>query len=297
MSVGAVVLALVPQPSQAQQSKPAPKQVPDGVKAQRDIDYTGAGKKSQMLDLYVPERASALLPVVIWIHGGSWRSGSKEGCPALPLTTRGYAVASINYRLTDEAVFPAQIEDCRAAIRWLRSNASKYHIDPSKIGVWGASAGGHLAALLGTAADAKGWDGVGNFSDQSTLVQAVCDYFGPVDFLHKFNPDRASGPNSPVARLLGGPLKDKQEDARTASPLTYVSKGDSPFLIVHGDMDALVPLDQSRLLLDALKKNGVSAQLIVVTNGKHGPFGAECDPNPDQIRASVFGFFDRNLKK
>jgi len=287
--------------AQGQERKEQPKRpqfrVPEGVKAERDIDYVGGGLKSQMLDLFAAEEASEPLPLVVWIHGGAWQSGSKENCPALPLATRGYAVASINYRLTGEASFPAQIEDCRAAIRWLRANAEKHHLDPRRIGVWGASAGGHLVALLGTSADVKGWDGVGGHSNESARVQAVCDYFGPADFLLHFNPDRATKADSPITRLLGGPLKDKQDEARKASPVTYISKDDPPFLIVHGDQDPLVPIVQSELLCDALKKAGVDVTLLKVKNGKHGAFGPECEPSPMEIRDTVFKFFDNNLKK
>lgn len=295
-----VALCAMAGPAAGQERKEPKKQaqvrVPEGVKAERDLDYAGSGNRQQMLDLYLPEDATGPLPLVVWIHGGGWRSGSKANCPALPLTKRGYAVASLNYRLTDEAHFPAQIEDCRAAIRWLKANAKKYQIDPDRIGVWGASAGGHLVALLGTSADVKGWDGVGGHTDQSASVKAVCDYFGPVDFLHNYNPDRATKADSPVGRLLGGPLKDKQDAARKASPLTYIARDNPPFLIVHGDQDPLVPLKQSELLLAALNKAGVPATLVKVKNGKHGAFGPDCEPSPDVIRDTVFGFFDKYLR-
>lgn len=295
-----VAVAAMAGPAAGQERKESKKaqqpRVPDGVKADRDLDYAGGGNRQQMLDLYTPEDAVGPLPLVVWIHGGGWRSGSKANCPALPLTKRGYAVASLNYRLTDEAHFPAQIEDCRAAIRWLKAHAKKYKIDPDRIGVWGASAGGHLAALLGTSANASGWDGVGGHKDQSASVKAVCDYFGPVDFLHDYNPDRAAKADSPVGRLLGGPLSDKHDAARQASPLTYITSEAPPFLIVHGDHDTTVPIKQSELLLDALNKAKVPATLVKVKNGKHGAFGEDCEPSPDTVRDTVFGFFDKYLR-
>src|SRR5205085_165270 len=135
------------------------------------------------LDLYLPEKAQGRLPVVVWIHGGAWRAGSKDHCPAVPLTAKGFAVASINYRFSQHAVFPAQIEDCKAAIRWLRANADKYHLDPDHIGAWGASAGGHLVALLGTSGNKKELEGKGGNLEQSSKVQCVIDWFGPTDLL------------------------------------------------------------------------------------------------------------------
>ena len=159
--------------------------------------------RSQKLDLYLPEPAAGLVPLVVWVHGGGWQSNSKSNClPALLLPARGYALASINYRLTDAGPFPIQIEDCRAAVRWLRANAAKYRVDPDKIGAWGPSAGGHLVALLGTAADEKEWDTVGQYVGVSTRLQAVCDYYGPTDFLAAIE---AGVTDATDAKLLGGP--------------------------------------------------------------------------------------------
>src|SRR5262249_37667916 len=163
-----------------------------------------------------------------------------------------YAAASIGYRLSQHAKFPAQIEDCKAALRWLRANAKKYGLDPDRVGVWGASAGGHLVALLGTAADVKEWDGVGGNTDQSSRVQRVCDRFGPSDFMTIAG--KSPRADSPVAELLGGPVAENKENAAKASPVTHVSKSSAPFLILHGDEDPTVPVAQSEELADALKK-------------------------------------------
>jgi acetyl esterase/lipase len=203
-------------------------------------------------------------------------------------------VASINYRLTDTAAFPAQIEDCRAAVRWLRAHAKMYRIDPAHIGVCGASAGGHLVALLGTAGDEKGWDGVGGHADQSARVQAVCDYFGPADFTSAGY--ALAKADSALGKLLGGSIADRKGLARQASPVVYATKDDPPFLIIHGDQDRLVPLRQSEILHDSLKRAGVDATFLTVKNGVHGPFDSRCEPSPDQIREIVVGFFDRHLK-
>jgi acetyl esterase/lipase len=217
-------------------------------------------------------------------------AGSKDGCPAVWLTGRGYAVASINYRYSQQAVFPAQIEDCKAAIRWLRANAAKYHIDPDRVGVWGASAGGHLVALLGTAGAAKDLEGKGGNADQSSRVQCVVDWFGPTDLVKiDRQPEKA---DTAVAKLIGGPLKDNREKAKKASPMTYVDKNSAPFLIMHGDKDNVVPLDQSEILADALKKAGVEVKLQVIKNNGHGGPGF----STPESRKMIEEFFDKHLK-
>jgi len=259
----------------------------------KDIDYGGEGKKSQMLDLYLPADAKTPLPVIVWIHGGAWRGGNKEGCPALRFLRQGYAAASINYRLSQEAVFPAQIEDCKGAIRWLRANAGKYNLDPNRIGVWGSSAGGHLVALLGTSADVKELEGkVGGNLEYSSRVQAVCDWFGPTDFLQmsKFPSSmKHDDAGSPESLLVGGAIQENKDKVAKTNPITYVTKDDPPFLIMHGDKDPLVPTNQSELLHDALKKAGVDATFHVVKGAGHGFGGPELDK-------MVSEFFDKHLK-
>jgi acetyl esterase/lipase len=270
--------------------------VPKGVKAIRNIDYVGNGLVRQELDLYLPEDSEGPRPAVVWVHGGGWQNGSKEACRALFLATRGFAVASINYRLTDAGPFPAQIEDCRAAVRWLRANAAKYRIDPDHIGAWGGSAGGHLVALLGTAGDEKRWDDVGGNSDTSARVQAICDFFGHSDFLSMLDGDRPFPPNGPIAKLMGGPPREKRKLVKQASPITFVSKEDPPFLIVHGDHDQTVPLQQSQLLAQLLKDAGVDVTLLVVKNGQHGNWGPDADPDSGTINEKVATFFEKHLK-
>jgi acetyl esterase/lipase len=287
---GAVVLLGWAYPAAGQDRAAAPGQapLPAGVKALRDLEYVKGGHERQKLDLYLPENANGPLPVIVWIHGGGWRQGSKDRCPAVSFGGKGYAVASVNYRLSQHAKFPAQIEDCKAAIRWLRANAAKYHFDPEHIGVWGASAGGHLVALLGTTADMKELEGKEGNLNQSSRVQAVVDWFGPADFRNM-----GGSKDSPVARLLGGPVSENKEKAALASPVAHVSKNDPPFLIMQGDMDPLVPLAQSELLADALKKAGVDVTLQVLKGAKHG--GPEF--STPESRKLIADFFDKHLKK
>jgi acetyl esterase/lipase len=172
--------------------RPAPP-LPAGFKAIRDIEYVPGGGSSRSLDIYVPEaRPDKPLPLIVWIHGGAWLGGNKDRPNGTALLKEGFALASINYRLSQEAVFPAQIEDCKAAIRFLRAKSAEYEIDPARIGVFGSSAGGHLVALLGVSADKKEWE-VGENLNQVSQVQAVCDWFGPTNLLTM---GAQSGPNS-----------------------------------------------------------------------------------------------------
>jgi acetyl esterase/lipase len=290
----------------AQQAPPRP-DVPADVEVYRDLSYLPDGHERHTLDVYVPKNAEGKLPLVVWVHGGGWSMGSKNNPPALVLHRHGYAVASINYRLSQHAPFPAQLEDCKAALRWLRANADRYHIDPKHVGVWGASAGGHLVALLGTTNGRKEFEGKEGHLDQSSSVQAVVDYFGPTDLLDlgKPSPDR----NPMLSRLLGGPAEQIKEKAAVASPLTHVNKDCPPFLIVHGDKDLAVPYRQSEELAVALKKAGVDVTLRKLEGVGHG--GGEMAGYKSALRFAgsraeeflneesqkrVRDFFDRTLK-
>lgn len=274
---------------------PAAQRIPADVAVHRDIEYVENGHERHRLDLYLPKRGDASRPLIVFIHGGGWRQGNKNGAILIPLMQRGYACAAINYRLSHHAVFPAQIEDCKAAIRWLRAHSSEYGYNGRKIGVWGTSAGGHLVALLGTSGDVADFETVGEFNNVSSRVQAVCDFFGPTNFLTmdaqaggrgKF---LHSAADSPESKLIGGPIQDRPDETRRASPLEYVSADDPPFYIVHGDADPLVPVEQSRSLKAALDRVGVSATLRVVEGAGHGRFR---DP---AIGDSVVEFFGRTL--
>jgi len=259
----------------AQGNRPAP--LPEGVRTVRDIAYVENGHPQQKLDLYLPAAADvgAPRPLVIWVHGGGWKMGDKRQCAAARLVTDGYVVASVNYRLSQDAVFPAQIEDCKAAVRWLRAHAADYAIDPKRFAAWGSSAGGHLVALLGTTGKTTEFD-VGKNLDVSSAVQVVVDFFGPSDLLTMGKMGAATGPmdhdaaNSPESQLLGGPVQANAALARRASPTTYVQAGTPPFLIVHGDADPVVALGQSKLLDEKLRAAGNASTLYVVKGGGHG---------------------------
>ncbi len=269
-----LLLALTfPLLAQCQKASPAPA----GFRALRNLDYVGAGNTRQMLDLYLPEaKSDKPNPLVVYIHGGGWEAGSKDQADVLVgLIKNGtpYAGASLNYRLTDQAQWPAQIYDCKAAIRWLRAHAQEYNLDPDKIAVFGISAGGHLVSMLGVTGGVKELEGeLGKHLDQSSRVSCVMDFCGPSDFLtfggkgSVLDPD---DPKGPLAKLIGGPLKDRQEEGRKASPVTYITQDDAPFLIIHGDKDNLVPYAQATEFETALKAAHVPAILLTGNDGGH----------------------------
>ena len=278
------------------------KGVPAGVRLERDLAYIDGGDPAQKLDLYLPEtQPESPLPLIVHIHGGGWRAGNKFPCPFTDYALRGYAVASVGYRFSQKAVFPAQIQDCQAAIRWLRAQAKTYHLDPSRVGVVGGSAGGHLSALVGTSGGKGVFPPIGAHADQPDRVQAVCDIFGPADFTTVVQQATADSnvknifafntPTDPYSSLIGAPLDDIAK-AQAVSPVHYVDRNSPPFLILHGTHDALVPYAQSVQLKSALKAQGVPVWLQTLPGAGHGgPSFAW--PGVQQLMRD---FFDKHLK-
>lgn len=245
------------------------------VASRRDIVFATVDDRQLKLDIHLPV-SSSTPPLVVWVHGGAWRAGSKERPPIQWLTNRGYAVASITYRFTDEAVFPTQIHDCKAAIRWLRANAKTYGYGADWIAVAGGSAGGYLALQLGVSGGNEELEGnVGANLDQSSRVQAIIDYYGPSDFVLRgeSQPDRAYSDKSGSFALLGGRRGDEKLDPaieKRASPASYVSPDDPPLLVFHGGADEIVLLDQSQRIVDLYGREGLDAQLVVLDASGHG---------------------------
>ena len=236
----------------------------------------------QSLELYLPERGCAPFPLAIFIHGGGWLTGdSSQALPFVePLIERGFAVAAINYRWSGQAIFPAQIHDCKGAVRFLRANAGTFQLDPSKFGVVGDSAGGHLAALLGTTGDAPSMEGnVGGNLEYSSRPLAVADLAGPTD-LFAYGAIHNS-PDSTVSQLFGWPIQDiidhKNDPdyaslvalVNSANPITHITPNEPPFHIVHGDADDNVPLSQSQILHNALVNSSNASELVVIPGGPH----------------------------
>lgn len=247
--------------------------LPTGTQALRDLSYVTNGHPRQKLDLYLPGKGGKL-PLIIMIHGGAFMAGDKGGEDPTRFLAQGYAVASLNYRLSQHAIFPAQIEDCKAAVRWLRAHAPEYRLDPDHFGAFGESAGGHLVTMLGTTSG-SGLFEVGENLTFSSGVQAVADFFGPTDFLqmdaHRLpNGQVHDGADSPESRLVGGAIQDNKEKVARANPITYVTAKCPPFVIAHGDQDPLVPHHQSVLLAEALTKAGVPVTFHTVKGAGHG---------------------------
>jgi acetyl esterase/lipase len=272
-----------------------------GVLELQNVQYVPGNDPAQRLDLFLPAQAGGKpLPLVIYIHGGGWSAGDLEAGPNIALVGQGYAAASLQYRFSQQALFPAQIQDCQAAIRWLRANSKKYNIDPAHFGVWGASAGGHLAALLGTAGGKNVFPSIGGNENQSDRVQAVCDEFGPADFTtvmsqasadkHKNMFDFNHG--DPYSVLIGVPLGSDKARTDAVSPVHYVSRDNPPFLILHGTADTLVPYAQSVELYDALKNARVYALLQTFRDAGHG--GPIFDS--PAANALIKAFFDKHLR-
>ena len=271
---------------------------PKDVRILRDITYASPNGSAQKLDLYLPsgDKWETPRPLVAWIHGGGWESGSKgHGGRILPLVEKGFAVADINYRLSGEAPFPAQAIDCKSAIRWLRANAEKFNLDPTRIGVAGASAGGHLCALLGTSAGTREFD-VGENLAHSSAVQAVCALSAPT--MVTVLKDQASPKDmETITKLVGGnPLEEPYSSlVRKVDLLGYVSGNEPPFLIIHGNRDRTVPCSQATLLHKALKKADVESKLFVVNKGDHNLNGGS-NAGRDYIDRMITKFFVKNLQ-
>lgn len=280
-----------------------------GVTILHDVEIgTGGGRPLHAEIAYPTAMPAKPMPAVIWIHGGGWSLGSHKNNVVRWLTSFGYFTASVEYRLTDEAKWPAQIEDCKLAVRWLRANAAKYHVDPEKIGVWGSSAGGHLAVCLGTMGDQSQFEGKGGYGGVSSKVQAVVDFCGPVDFTQGSAGIQKSlikppATDAPVLLdLIGAGFQEKPDIWKQASPICYVNAGDPPFLIMHGDLDPAVPHEQSEKLAAALTQAGVSVDFITVKGASHGfkmraPKGKPPEtPDSKARQEAVLTFFDKYLK-
>jgi acetyl esterase/lipase len=237
----------------------------------RDIVYATAADRKLVLDIYLPQ-GNTNPYLVVWIHGGAWHSGSKES-PPLSFVQSGYALASVDYRLSTEAKFPAPIHDIKASIRYLRANAADYGYNADKIIIAGSSAGGHLAALVGVTNNDKELEGdLGQFTETSSAVQAIIDYYGPANFttiLQQSTPHGVSVRGPAMALFLGQTVANAPELAKQASPALQVDTGDPPLLIFHGDQDIQVPINQSHELVGVYKRNNLIVHLEVVHGGEH----------------------------
>jgi acetyl esterase/lipase len=243
--------------------------------AYRDLAYGRISDRDLRLDLYQPQAVSdSGTPTVIWVHGGAWRSGSKKDVPVTHWLDRGFAIASVDYRLSPEAEFPAQVHDIKAAIRFLRAQAGEYKLDPNKFIVAGSSAGGHLAALVGVTAGVDALEGaVGEFASTDSAVQAIVSFYGAANLQSILSQSTEHGLSVRVPALqllLGGQPDEQAELAKLASPVAHVDPSDPPLWLIHGDADPQMPIEQSFELSEAYQGQSLPVKLDVVAGGKHG---------------------------
>ncbi len=261
---------------------------------------------AQKLDIYLPEEGEGPFPVIINIHGGAFQQGDKRDIEVLTFLrslSRGYAVVGVNYRLSGEAIFPAAVKDIKAAVRWIRANCEKYHLDPNRVGAWGSSAGGNLVSMLCVSASVKEFDdpSLGN-PGIPCHIHAAVDWFGPTDFLkmdEQFS-ETGLGPmdhedeNSPESRYLGTKISEVPLKVELANPMTYIHKNMPPILIQHGTMDNYVPVQQSLIFADKLRKyvDNNRFALDIFEGAGHGGPAFELEKNIVRIMS----FFDKHLK-
>jgi acetyl esterase/lipase len=254
-----------------------------------DVTYCAPDGLPQKMDVYFPE-AGGPWPVLAYVHGGAWIRGDKAEAAGFArlMTAQGYLVVSINYRLYPAAKFPDMIEDIKCAIRFLRANAGEYNLDPERIAAMGASAGGHLVALLGTADEGAGFD-IGEHLEQSSRAQAVVALAPPTDLRRNF-------PNADMELMRH--VGTGQVNLEQASPITYVSADDPPFLLIHGNRDAVVPYEQSQLMYDRLIEVGVPAELVTVQNADHALTAADGSATPSlaEINRIIMDFLAKYLR-
>ncbi len=270
-----------------------------------DLVY-GSASSAEKLDIYLPDVGNGPFPVIVSIHGGAFMVGDKGDIQVMPMLSglkRGYAVVSINYRMSGEAIFPKDINDVKAAVRWIKTNAAKYNLNPAKIATWGGSAGGNLAALAATSGGVKQLEdlNLGN-PDQTSIVQAVVDWFGPINFLQMDNQFKQSGKgipdhsqaNSPESKILGRQITQVPELVKAANPTTYINAANPPFFIEHGKEDQLVPTQQSiNFAAELIKVLGDKKVTLTLLDGtRHGGPQFETPENLDR----VFEFLDKYLK-
>ena len=274
--------------------------LPPGITKHADLTYATIGDRALRLDVYAPSTIpESPIPAIVWVHGGGWRGGSKNGIgrPA-PILSSGYGLVSVEYRLSGEALFPAAIADVKAAMRWVRANASEYGFDPSRLAAWGSSAGGHLVALLGTAHEVAEWDEMHEENPGvSSRPDAVCNWFGPTDFLRMNDvPGRIDhdAADSPESRFIGGPIQDHPEKTQRANPIQYITPDDPPMLHMHGELDQSVPFNQSELLHAAMEKSGLDTTLYMVKSADHGFRNMQGD-TPESLIERVKEFFERTI--
>jgi acetyl esterase/lipase len=276
-------------PAQAQKAPV----VPGDVIFKTGIEYTNPDDQHLQLNLAMPKKGDGPFPAILCIHGGGFRAGKREGYDSqcIRLAQQGYVALTVSYRLAPKYPFPAAIHDVKAAVRWIRANADKYHIDPERIGVTGGSAGGHLAQFLGVTADVKEFEGDGGNANQSSRVACVVNVYGPSDFTRSYGKSVDAAVVLPL--FLGGNLETARPQHIRASPLYWVTPNAAPTLSIHGTEDKYVAHEQAVWLIDKLKAAGVEAELLTLEGAGHG----FKDRDAQTAEKALIAYFDRHLKK
>ncbi|NBV34185.1 MAG: alpha/beta hydrolase [Proteobacteria bacterium] len=264
--------------------------IPEGVKFERGIEFSNIAEQHLQLDIAQPEGPGPF-PAILCIHGGGFRAGKRESYDALclSLAQKGYVAVTITYRLAPKFPFPAAVLDSKAAVRWMRANAAKYHIDPKRIGVTGGSAGGHLAQFLGVTAGVKEFEGEGNL-EQSSAVNCVVNFYGPSDLTQSYGKSVDAAEVLPL--FFGGNLEQKHREHIVGSPLYWINPNAAPTLCVHGTEDKYVAFEQALWLVDRLKASAVEAELLRLEGAGHGFKGADLG----KAQTALFEYFARHLK-
>jgi acetyl esterase/lipase len=264
----------------------------DGVVFEKDIEYSNPNDQHLQVDMARPD-GEGPYPAVICIHGGGFRAGNRQSYDGLikKLSRNGYVAITVEYRLAPKYPYPAAIYDVKAAVRWLRANVAKYHVDPDRIGVTGGSAGGHLAQFLGVTGGVKRFEGDGGNPEQSSRVACVVNFYGPSDFTKSYGKSVDAAEVLPL--FLGGNLEQARRRHIEASPLYWVTPDAAPTLCVHGTKDQYVAFEQAQWIVDRLNAAGVEANLLAMEGSMHG-FKGEVE---EKAEAAMIAFFDKHLKK
>lgn len=291
LSLAALAVCLFLANAAFSQEKPKAADPPDGVQFDGHVEYCEAAGQKLHLDIARPDKLDKPAPCILYIHGGAWRAGDKAGhiSQTFAAARQGYVSATVQYRFCPKHPFPAQIEDVKCAVRYLRANAKKYQLDPDRIGAIGYSAGAHLSMLLGTMGESDGLEGTSGYADQKSQVQAVVAYFGPTDLAADDFPPTSQGL---LKDFLGGTLQEVPEQYKKASPVTYASKGDAPLLIFQGTKDPLVPHTQAFKMVDAMTAVGVTGRVELLLGAAHGWGGDDIK----RTEREAMAFFDKHLK-
>ena len=266
--------------------------VPEGVVFTKDIEFSNADDQHLQVNLAQPKEVKGPRPAVVCIHGGGFRAGKRESYDKLCLTLaqRGYVAITVTYRLAPKFKFPAAVQDCKTAVRWLRAHAAEYHVDPQRIGVTGGSAGGHLALFLGVTAGVPEFEGTG-YNDQSSAVNCVVNYYGPSDFTKSYGKSVDAAEVLPL--FFGGDLSTKLKEHIVGSPLYWVTPRAVPTICIHGTEDPYVAFEQSTWIVDKLKAAQVEAELLPIPGAGHGFKKPE---DAAKAEEALLAFFDKHLQ-